>query len=73
MKTVDSELTATMTVERERDSFTEETTDDDILTVIRTSEFLAVTAQWVAGTVGIDRRPVHQRLEKLQGELEHGN
>jgi hypothetical protein len=47
-KVVDSELTATMTDERERDTrgqFAEETTDDDILTEMRKSEFPAVTAR----------------------------
>ena len=33
--------------------------------MIRESEFPAVTARWVADTVGMKRRPVHQRLEEL--------
>lgn len=66
-----------MTDERERDTsgqFAEETTDDDILRVIGESEFPAVAARWVADTVEMERRPVHQRLEELheQGELERG-
>ncbi|WP_227777333.1 hypothetical protein [Haladaptatus pallidirubidus] len=46
--------------------------DDDILRVIRASEFPAVTARWVADTLEMERRPVHQRLEELheRGELE---
>ncbi len=47
-KMVESELRATMTDERERDTrgqFAEETTDDDILTAMRESEFPAVTAR----------------------------
>jgi DNA-binding Lrp family transcriptional regulator len=42
--------------------------------VIRESEFRAVTARWVADTVGMERRPVHQRLEELheQGGLARG-
>ncbi len=42
--------------------------------MIRESEFPAVTARWVADTVGMERRPVHQRLEELheKGELERG-
>ncbi|WP_435158367.1 hypothetical protein [Haladaptatus sp. DFWS20] len=46
-----------MTDERERDTsgqFAEETTDDDILRVIRESEYPAVTAQWVADTLGLE-------------------
>jgi hypothetical protein len=43
-----------------------------ILRVIRASEFLAGTARWVANTVGMERRPVHQRLEDLheQGDFQ---
>ena len=63
--------------ESERDGqgrFAEQTSDDDILRVIRESEFPAVTARWVADTVEMERRPVHQRLEELHehGELERG-
>jgi predicted HTH transcriptional regulator len=63
--------------ESERDEqgrFAEKASDDDILRVIRESEFPAVTARWVADTVGMERRPVHQRLEELheRGELERG-
>ena len=63
--------------ESERDEqgrFAEQTSDEDILRVIRESEFPAVTARWVADTVEMERRPVHQRLEGLheQGELERG-
>jgi predicted HTH transcriptional regulator len=67
-KMVDNELTATMTDNRERDTqgqFTEETTDDDILTVMRESEFPAVTARWVADTLDIKRPTAHRRLEGL--------
>jgi predicted HTH transcriptional regulator len=58
----------------EQGRFAEQTNDDDILRVIRESEFPAVTAQWVADTVAMERRPVHQRLEELheQGKLERG-
>lgn len=63
--------------ESERDEhgrFAEQTSDEDILRVIRESEFPAVTARWVADTVGMKRRPVLQRLEELheQGTLERG-
>ncbi|SIR98877.1 hypothetical protein SAMN05421858_5021 [Haladaptatus litoreus] len=63
--------------ESERDEqgrFAEQTSDDDILRVIHESEFPAVTARWVADTVEMERRPVHQRLEELheRGELERG-
>ena len=63
--------------ESERDNqgrFAEQTSDDDILRVIRESEFPAVTARWVADTVEMERRPVHQRLEELheRGALERG-
>jgi hypothetical protein len=34
-------------------------TGDDILREIRESEFPAMTARWVADTVGMERRPVH--------------
>jgi predicted transcriptional regulator of viral defense system len=36
--------------------------------------FPVVTTRWVADTVEMERRPVHQRLEELheQGELERG-
>ncbi|WP_227777186.1 hypothetical protein [Haladaptatus pallidirubidus] len=66
-----------MTNERERDTrgqFAEETTDDDILTAMRESEFPAVTARWVADTVEIERPSAHRRLEELQenGEVERG-
>ncbi len=74
---VDNELTATMTDERERDTrgqFAEETTDDDILTAMRESEFPAVTARWVADTLDIERPSAHRRLEALHedGEVERG-
>ncbi|GAA5051637.1 hypothetical protein GCM10025751_26940 [Haladaptatus pallidirubidus] len=49
-----------------RGQFAEETTDDDILTAMRESEFPAVTARWVADTIGMKRRPVHLRFEDLQ-------
>jgi hypothetical protein len=54
--------------------FGEKTTDDSIRTSMGESEFPAVTARWVADTVGMKRRLVHQRLEELheQGALEHG-
>ncbi|WP_266080603.1 hypothetical protein [Haladaptatus caseinilyticus] len=63
--------------ESERDEqgrFVEQTSDEDIVRVIRESEFPAVTARWVADTVRMKRRPVHQRLEELheQGALERG-
>ena len=63
--------------EGERDEqgrFAEQTSDDDIRRVIRESEFPAVTVRWVTDTVAMERRPVHQRLEKLheQGALERG-
>jgi DNA-binding Lrp family transcriptional regulator len=63
--------------ESERDEqgqFAERTSDDDILREIRESEFPAVTARWVADTVGMERRPVHQRLDELheRGELKRG-
>ncbi len=66
-----------MTDERERDTsgqFAEETTDDDILTVMRESEFPAVTARWVADTLEIERPSAHRRLEALHedGEVERG-
>jgi predicted ArsR family transcriptional regulator len=50
----------------------EETTDDDILRVIRESEFPAVTARWVANTLKIERPSAHRRLEELHedGEVE---
>jgi hypothetical protein len=54
--------------ESERDEqgrFAEQMTDNDICRVIRESEFPAVTARWVADTVAMERRPVHQRLEAL--------
>lgn len=59
----------------EQGRFAQQTSDDDILRVIRESEFPAVTARWVADTVGMKRRPVHQRLEELheRGEVERGN
>lgn len=49
-------------------------TDGEISRVIRDSEFPAVTARWVADTVEMERRPVHQRLEELheRGELGRG-
>ncbi|WP_435159235.1 hypothetical protein [Haladaptatus sp. DFWS20] len=53
--------------ESERDEqgrFAEQTSDEDILRVIRASEFPAVTARWVADTVEMERRSVHQRLEE---------
>ncbi|SIR96668.1 hypothetical protein SAMN05421858_4819 [Haladaptatus litoreus] len=58
----------------EQGRFAEQTSDDDILRVIHAAEFPAVTARWVADTVGMERRPVHQRLEELheQGKLERG-
>jgi predicted HTH transcriptional regulator len=76
-KTVDSELIATMTDERERDTsgqFAEETTDDDILVAMRESEFPAVTARWVADTLKIERPSAHRRLEELHedGRIERG-
>jgi hypothetical protein len=42
--------------------------------VIRASEFPAVTARWVADTVGMERRPAHQWYEGLYkwGKLEVG-
>ncbi|WP_227379595.1 hypothetical protein [Haladaptatus halobius] len=51
-----------------------ETTDDDILTAIRESEFPAVTAPWVADTLAIERTSVHRRLEMLEedGEVKRG-
>jgi DNA-binding IclR family transcriptional regulator len=51
-----------------------ETTDDDILTAIRESEFPAVTARWVADTLGIEWPSAHRRLDELheQGELARG-
>ncbi|WP_227377834.1 MarR family transcriptional regulator [Haladaptatus halobius] len=63
--------------ERERDTrgqYAEETTDEDILTTIRESEFPAVTARWVADTLGIERPSAHRRLEKLHedGEVKRG-
>ncbi|WP_227357313.1 MarR family transcriptional regulator [Haladaptatus salinisoli] len=66
-----------MTAERERDTrsqFAEETTDDEILTAIHKSEFPAVTARWVADTLGIERPSAHRRLEELheKGEVERG-
>jgi predicted HTH transcriptional regulator len=76
-KMVDSELTATMTDERERNTsgqFAEETTDDDILTAMRESEFPAVTARWVADSLKIERPSAHRRLEELHesGEVKRG-
>jgi predicted HTH transcriptional regulator len=65
---VDRELAATMTDDRERDTrgqFAEETTDDDILTAVRESEFPAVTARWVADTLEIERPSAHRRLAAL--------
>jgi predicted HTH transcriptional regulator len=58
----------------EQGRFAERTSDEDILRAIRESEFPAVTARWVADTVEMERRPVHQRLEKLKerGGLERG-
>jgi len=63
--------------ESERDEqgrFADHTSDADILRVIRESKFPAVTARWVADTVAMERRPVHQRLEELheRGKLERG-
>ncbi|WP_458190206.1 hypothetical protein [Haladaptatus sp. NG-WS-4] len=63
--------------ESERDEqgrFAEKASDDDILRVIRASEFPAVTAWWVTDTIGMKRRPVHQLLEELheRGALERG-
>ncbi len=54
--------------------FAEETTDDDILTAMRESEFPAVTARWVADTLGIERPIAHRRLEESHenGEVERG-
>jgi hypothetical protein len=61
-------------VQSDEGQFTEQTSDDDILRVIQESEFPAVTVRWVADTVAMERRPVHQRLEGLheRGELERG-
>jgi hypothetical protein len=62
---------ATMTDEREHDirgQFAKETTDDDILTAMRESEFPAVTARWVAETLGIERPSAHRRLEAQQNQ-----
>ncbi|WP_049972637.1 hypothetical protein [Haladaptatus cibarius] len=58
----------------EQGRFAEQTSDEDILRVIRESEFPAVTARWVADTVEMERRPVHQRLKDLHemDELERG-
>ncbi|WP_227378276.1 MarR family transcriptional regulator [Haladaptatus halobius] len=49
--------------------------DDDILAAIHESEFPAVTAQWVADTLGIERPSAHRRLEELHkdGVVERGN
>ncbi|WP_139328959.1 hypothetical protein [Haladaptatus litoreus] len=60
---------ATMTGERERDTsgqFTEETTDGDILTTMRESEFPAVTAQWVVAPQA-ERKTVIRRPRYLSG------
>lgn len=65
---VESELLTTMTDESERNTqgqSAEKTTNEDIRTVIRESECIAVTARWVADTVEMERRPVHQRLKEL--------
>ncbi|WP_435157356.1 hypothetical protein [Haladaptatus sp. DFWS20] len=54
--------------ESERDEqarFAEQTSDDDILRVIRESEFPAVTARWVADTVEMERPSVYRRLEPM--------
>ena len=61
-------------VQSDEGQFAEQTSDEDILRVIRESEFPAVTARWMADTVEMERRPVHQRLKELdeQGELERG-
>ncbi len=48
----------------------EETTDDDILRVIRESEFPAVTARWVADTLKIERPSAHRQLEELHEDEE---
>ncbi len=58
----------------ERGRFAEMTSDEDSLRVIHESEFPAVTARWVADTIAMKRRPVHQRLEELheRGALERG-
>lgn len=59
--------------ERQRDShgqFKEETTNEEILASIRESEFPAVTARWVADTVGIERTSAHRRLESLVEDSE---
>ncbi|WP_227356137.1 MarR family transcriptional regulator [Haladaptatus salinisoli] len=55
-------------------NYTEQATDDDILAAIRTSEFPAVTARWVADTLDIERPSAHRRLEELHenGGVERG-
>ena len=44
-------------VQSDEGRFAEQTSDEDILRVIRASEFPAVTAQWVANTVEMERLP----------------
>ncbi|WP_227379728.1 hypothetical protein [Haladaptatus halobius] len=59
--------------ERKRDTsgqFAEETTDDGILVAMRESEFPAVTARWVADTLGIERPSAHRRFEELYEDRE---
>jgi hypothetical protein len=53
-----------------RAKYAEKTTDDDILAAIRESEFPAVTAWWVADTLGIERPSAHRRLEELHEDVE---
>ncbi len=69
-----STLTENESERDEQGQFAEQTSDDDILRVIRESEFPAVTARWVADTVAMERWPVHQRFEELHelGKLERG-
>ncbi|WP_255767555.1 hypothetical protein [Haladaptatus halobius] len=44
------------------------------MTAMRESEFPAVTARWVADTLGIERPSAHRRLEELHedGRVERG-
>jgi len=65
-------MTANDSERDEQGRFAEQTSDDKILRVVRASEVPAVTARWVAETVGMKRQSVHQRLEELheRGALE---
>lgn len=67
-KMVDNESVVTMPDKRELNmsgQYVAETADEDILNAIRKSAFPAVTARWVADTLGIERPSAHRRLEDV--------